>query len=174
MIRRTSALLVVFLLVLVSLLPLAEAKKGGGNGNGNGQAKQHVKRDKAVRQSAKETRRAAKLEAKAAKAAARQERRELRAQEKAEKKALRGSLEATPSVETTKLTGRENAFARITAKLWRMPESALQGLMNALTNIGKWIGLVPAPLDGGSGGSTDTSPTPSPETTPTPDASPTP
>lgn len=39
--------------------------------------------------------------------------------------------------------GRTNAITRILAKLSRMPESALEGLRNAMINIGKKIGLVP-------------------------------
>ncbi|RJQ52091.1 MAG: hypothetical protein C4521_11165 [Actinobacteria bacterium] len=85
---------------------------------------------------------------------------------------LAGSVDASSPAEEgsstapVKLRGRENAFNRILGKLWRMPDSALKGLFNALTNIGKWIGLSPpetVPLPPG-----ETTTTPEPTSTPEP------
>jgi len=55
--------------------------------------------------------------------------------------------EKTPKVKPDKKSdedrGRAHAIAVITAKLTRMPESALKGLKNALASIGKWLGIEP-------------------------------
>lgn len=180
---------VVLVLVLVTGAPLSNAtaagKRGAARGNGSSAQIQSANSDKSsrarmgarakhgtkVRKQKKErVAQQLKKDAKKAAKAARAAQKELRQRRRIGATNADESATAPP-----KLRGRANAFSRIVAKLWRMPESALKGLRNALSNIGKWIGLVPPePPYPTPEPPAEPTPGPSSEPTRTPDATGTP